>query len=154
MDILTQLGGLVLGSVPTILLFVLLIVAYDVLVRKPLAKTLADRTARTGGAVEQARAAIAAAESKTELYEEKLRAVRKELQAEREKRVAGWNADREQALGFARDAARAKAEAARKEIEESSIVARQQIEDATSMLSDEILRAVLPAGARPAEVRQ
>ena len=147
MDILTQLGGLVLGSVPTIVLFVLLIVAYNVLVRKPLAKTLAERTARTGGAVEQARAAIAAAEQKTEVYEEKLRAVRMELQAEREKRVAQWNADREGALAYARDAARSKVDAARKEMEDSTAVARQQIEDATAMLSDQILRAVLPGSS-------
>lgn len=154
MDILTQLGGLVLGSVPTIVLFVLLIVAYNVLVRKPLAKTLADRNARTGGAVEQAREAIAAAEQKTALYEEKLRAVRMELQAERDKRVAQWNADREHALGYARDVARAKVDAARKEIEDSTAVARQQIEDATAMLSDQILRAVLPGSAPRAEVQQ
>ncbi len=154
MEILTQLGGLVLGSVPTIVLFVLLIVAYDVLVRKPLAKTLAERTARTGGAVEHAREAIAAAEQKTAVYEEKLRAVRAQLQVEREKRVAEWNKDREQALGYARDAARAKVESSRKELEDSMVVARQQIEDATSMLSEEILRAVLPAGARLSEVRQ
>jgi F-type H+-transporting ATPase subunit b len=154
MDILTQLGGLVLGSVPTIVLFVLLIVAYNVLVRNPLAKVLAERNARTGGAVEQAREAIAAAEQKTALYEEKLRAVRMELQAEREKRMAEWNADREHALAYAREAARAKVDAARKEMEDSTATARQQIEDATAMLSDQILRAVLPAGASRVEVQQ
>jgi len=154
MEILTQLGGLVLGSVPTIVLFILLIVAYNVLVRKPLAKTLAERNARTGGAVEQAREAIAAAEQKTALYEEKLRAVRMELQADREKRVAGWNSDREHALGVARDAARLKVDVARKEIEDSTTTARQQIEDATAMLSEQILRAVMPSGAPRSEVQQ
>ena len=49
--ILTQLGGLFLGSVPTIVFFVLLVIAYGYLVRRPLDKVLAERRARTVGAV-------------------------------------------------------------------------------------------------------
>jgi F-type H+-transporting ATPase subunit b len=59
--ILNKLGGLVLGSVPTIVLFLLLLAAYAVLVRRPLDKVLAERRARTSGAVEKAREAIARA---------------------------------------------------------------------------------------------
>ena len=62
-QILKQLGGLVLGSVPTVIFFILLVVLYGALVRRPLEKTLAERRARTSGAVEQARGAIAAAEA-------------------------------------------------------------------------------------------
>ena len=40
-QILSQLGGLVLGSVPTIVFFLLLVVAYGVLVRRPLDHVLA-----------------------------------------------------------------------------------------------------------------
>ena len=79
MDILNQLGGLVLGSVPTIVLFVLLVIAYSLLVQKPLVKTLEERRARTTGAVEQARGAIAAAEAETAVFEDKLRAARTEV---------------------------------------------------------------------------
>jgi F-type H+-transporting ATPase subunit b len=60
-QILNQLGGLVLGSVPTIVLFITLVAAYGFLVRRPLDRVLAERRARTSGAVEQARGAIAAA---------------------------------------------------------------------------------------------
>ncbi len=59
-QILNQLGGLVLGSVPTMVLFLILVVAYGLLVRGPLDKVLAQRRTRTSGAVEQARGAIAA----------------------------------------------------------------------------------------------
>ena len=59
-----------LGSVPTIVLFLLLLAAYAVLVRRPLDKVLAERRARTSGAVEKAREAIAAAEAETAAYEE------------------------------------------------------------------------------------
>jgi len=62
-QILNQLGELVLGSVPTMILFILLVAAYGTLVRRPLDRVLAERRARTSGAVERARAAIAKAES-------------------------------------------------------------------------------------------
>lgn len=154
MDILNQLGGLVLGSVPTILLFLLLIVAYGFLVRRPLDRTLAERTSRTSGAVEQAKSAIAAAEAETGVYEEKLRAARQEIQAAREKRVQQWHAERDAALNAARAEAHGKVQSARAEIEASAVTARQQIEDATGTLSEQILRAVLPAGAGLSEARQ
>ncbi|WP_433984923.1 hypothetical protein RBB78_11920 [Tunturiibacter empetritectus] len=70
-QILNQLGGLVLGSVPTMVLFILLVAAYGLLVRRPLDRVLAERRARTSGAIEQARRAIAAAEAETAAYEEK-----------------------------------------------------------------------------------
>jgi F-type H+-transporting ATPase subunit b len=72
-EILRQLGELVLGAVPTMILFILLVMAYGILVRRPLVRVLADRRARTTGAVEQAKGAIAAAEAETSAYEEKLR---------------------------------------------------------------------------------
>src|SRR6202020_3532503 len=80
-QILQQLGGLVLGSVPTMVLFILLVAAYGLLVRRPLDRVLAERRARTSGAVEQARGAIAAAEAETSLYEDRLRAARSEIMA-------------------------------------------------------------------------
>jgi F-type H+-transporting ATPase subunit b len=46
MEILNQLGGLMLGSVPTIVFFVLLVLAYNVLVQKPLNATLKENGAR------------------------------------------------------------------------------------------------------------
>ena len=147
MDILNQLGSLVLGSVPTIIMFLLLVIAYNVLVAGPLEKTLAERRARTSGAVEQARGAIAAAEAETTAYEEKLRAARAELQREREQRMAEWQRQKDAALNDARSQAQERVRAARQEIEASAAVARAQMEQAASLLSEQILRAVLPAGA-------
>ena len=154
MEILNQLGSLVLGSVPTIIFFILLIAAYGLLVRRPLERTLAERRSRTTGAVEQARGAISAAEAETAVYEDKLRAARAEILAAREKRVKQWHAERDAALAEARAAAQGKVQGARQEIEASALAARQQIEDATSMLSEQILRAVLPAGTNLSEARQ
>jgi F-type H+-transporting ATPase subunit b len=145
MEILNQIGGLVLGSVPTMVFFILLVILYGFLVRRPLDRTLAERRARTSGAVEQARGAIAAAEAETSVYEDKLRAARSEIMAARERRLQQAQAEREKALAAARAAAQERIGAAKREIEAASVEARQQIEGATALLSEQILRAVLPA---------
>ena len=154
MEILHQLGGLVLGSVPTMVFFLLLVAAYGWLVRKPLEKTLAERRARTTGAVEKARGAIAAAEAEATVYEEKLRSARSEIMAARERKLQQWQAERDQAVKAARDAAQARVNAAKQEIEGMSVGARKQIEEATALLSEQILRAVLPAATQLSEARQ
>ena len=153
MEILHQLGGLVLGSVPTMVFFRLLVAAYGVLVRKPLDKTLAERRARTTGAVERARTAISAAEAEATVYEEKLRAARSEMMAARERKVQQWQAERDQAVKSAREAAHTRVNAARQEIEGMSAGARTQIEESTAQLSEQILRAVLPSGTKLSEAR-
>ncbi len=144
--LLKQLGELVLGSVPTMILFILLVLAYEALVRRPLDRVLAERRARTTGAVEQARGAIAAAEAETSVYEDKLRSARAELLTQREHRIAGWNAEREQMLGEVRRTAGDRVGAAKSEIERGAGAARAQIESSSSELSSRILAAVLPAG--------
>jgi F-type H+-transporting ATPase subunit b len=154
MEILHQLGGLVLGSVPTMVFFLLLVAAYGTLVRRPLDKTLAERRARTTGAVERARTAISAAEAEATVYEEKLRAARSEMMAARERKVQQWQADRDQAVKGAREAAQARVNAAKQEIEAVSDGARKQIEESTAELSEQILRAVLPSGTNLSEARQ
>ncbi len=154
MEILHQLGGLVLGSVPTMVFFLLLVAAYGILVRKPLDETLAERRSRTSGAVERARTAISAAEAEASVYEEKLRAARSEMMAARERKVQQWQADRDQAVKSARETAQSRVNAARNEIEEMAAGARKQIEESTAQLSEQILRAVLPAGTNPSEARQ
>ncbi len=154
MEILEQIGGLVLGSVPTMIYFILLIVLYNTLVRRPLEKILAERRARTSGAVEQARGAIAAAEAETAVYEDKLRAARADVLAAREHLMQKWNGERDAALDQVRSASQEKVRAARKQIEDSAATARLQIETATETLSEQILRAVLPSGANTTGVRQ
>ncbi len=146
-QILHQLGGLVLGSVPTIVFFLLLVVAYGLLVRRPLDKILAERRARTTGAIEQARGAISAAEAETAVFEDKLRAARAEIFAAREQLLKQWTGERDQALEQARSITQEKVHAARQSLEQSSLLARKQIEQMSGELSAQILKAVLPANA-------
>jgi len=152
--IVRQLGELVLGSVPTMVLFLLLVLAYGMLVRRPLDKVLAERAARTSGAMEQARGAIAAAEAETSAYEEKLRAAKNEIFQAREHKLKQWNAERDGAVEQARQATQEQIKSARQEIEQSSSMARLQIEGLSLELSAQIMKAVLPEGVSAPEVTQ
>lgn len=151
-EIFNQLGGLFLGSIPTIVLFLLLLAAYGVLVRRPLDRVLSERAARTTGAVEQARGAMSAAEAETAVFEGKLRAARVEIAAAREHRLKLWNEQRERTLQQARAATAEKIRAGKAGIEQSAETARQQIETMSGELSAQVLRAVLPSADVPAEV--
>ncbi len=145
---------MILGAVPTMILFVLLVIAYTVLVRKPLEKTLEERRIRTSGAIEQARGAIAAAEAETAVYEDKLRAARGEILADRERRLKQRQAERERALTVARESAGEKIRAAKTDIESSADAARRQIEGAVAELGDRIVQVLLPKAVGAGEVRQ
>ena len=153
-QILNQLGELVLGSVPTMVMFILLVAAYGFLVRRPLDRILAERRARTSGAVEQARSAIAAAETETTQYEDKLRNAKNEIFQMRDRKLKQWNAERDAAVEQVRKTAQEKIKTARQDIEQSASAARVQIEGMSAELSAQVLRAVLPAGISAPEVTQ
>ena len=152
-QILHQLGELVLGSVPTMVLFILLVAAYGFLVRRPLDRVLAERRARTSGALEQARNAIGTAESETEAYEEKLRAAKAEIFQARDQKLKQWNAEREAALALVRQHMLERVRGARQEIEQSTQEAQLQIVALSDDLSSRIIKAVLPVTV-PSEVAQ
>jgi len=153
-QILNELGGLVLGAVPTMILFILLVIAYGLLVRRPLERILAERRARTSGAMEQAKGAMAAAEAETGAYEEKLRKAKAELFEARERRLKQWATERETALEQVRKIAQERVSSARQGIEQGVVEAKSQIEDTSAELSSRVLAAVMPASVKPAEVAQ
>jgi F-type H+-transporting ATPase subunit b len=142
-----QLGGLVLGSVPTMLLFLVTLAAYRLLVHTPLKKVLAERYARTQGAIEKAAAAIAAAEAKTAEYEERVRAARAGIFRDRHERLHKIHVESELALSEARSASQERVATAVIAIEESATAARLQMDSLLGELTSEVLRAVVPSGA-------
>jgi F-type H+-transporting ATPase subunit b len=152
MEILQQLGELVLGSLPTIALFLLIVAAYTLLVHRPLHRVLAERRELTTGAVDRAREAISTAELKTEEYEGRLRSARQGVTLAREHRMQQWTTEREEVLSSARERAQMKVKTAKVELEQSASEARLQIERTVDQLAAQVLAAVLPgnesAGAR------
>jgi F-type H+-transporting ATPase subunit b len=149
-----KIGELLLGAVPTMVFFIVLVIAYGFLVRRPLDAVLAERRKRTSGAVEQARSAMSAAEAETAVFEDKLRAARAEIYAARDQRLIKWAAEREAILAEARALTAAKINGAKAELERSTNEARTQIEAMSGELSAKILRAVLPAGVAGTEAAQ
>lgn len=144
-EMLRQLGDLMLGSVPTMIIFLVLVLGYRFILFGPLSRVLAERRERTSGAVEKAHAAIAAADAKTQEYEAKLRAARAEIFRQREHRVQQWAAQRDTALASARLAAEERVAQAREAVEAEAVEARRQLQGAVDQLAAQILRAVLPS---------
>jgi len=149
-EILRQLVTLLIGSIPTMVIFLILLVAYHQLVHGPLLRTLAERRARTSGAVEKAQAAIAAAEKRTAEYDAKLREARVALMRAREELLHQWQTEREAAIEQVRATTRGQVDAALRDIEKSTIAARKKIESMSGELATQVVDAVLPTagGAR------
>ena len=146
-EIIQQLQALFLGAIPTALLFIVLVLAYQFLVQGPLTATLKERHARTEGAVEEAHKAIAQTEARAAEYAARLRQARAEIFKAREERIKQWNAERDAALDAARKAAGAKVSQARVELETEATRARETVQASVAELAGQVVRAVLPATA-------
>lgn len=148
-ETLTQIGRLLLGSVPTIVIFLLLYGLYTVLVHKPLTRVLAERRARTQGAIEKARADVASAEARTTEYEQRLREARLALFKAQEARRAQASQARAAVVAEARKRAQGQVDQARTAIETEKAQAKTVLEAESGRLASEIIRTVLePALAR------
>jgi F-type H+-transporting ATPase subunit b len=151
-ETLRQIGELLLGSVPTIIFFLLLYGLYTVIVHKPLARVLAERHARTQGAIEKAKADIATAEARTAEYEQRLREARLSLFKAQEARRARSLQARAEAVAQARKRAQVEVEQARAAIEGDKKVAMSSLEAEAGRLAAEIIRTVLEPALSSAPV--
>ena len=150
-ETLRQIGELLLGSIPTIIFFLLLFGLYVGIVHKPLAKVLAERRERTQGAIEKAKADIATAEARTAEYEKRLRDARLALFKAQEARRARAAQARAEAVAEARKRAQVQVEQARAAIEADKKVAIGTLDQEVGRLASEIIRTVLePAVSSPA----
>ena len=150
-ETLQQLGGLLLGSIPTIIMLLVMYGAYTVIVHKPLAKILAERRAKTEGAIEKARADVAAAEARTAEYEQRLREARAALFKTQEARRQAALRARSAAVAAARAKAQEQVKQAREAMERDKSAAQEGLQGETARLAAEIVRSVLrpvTAGAR------
>lgn len=142
-DTLVQIGELLLGSVPTIMFMLALWAAYTLLVHRPLMKVLAERYRKTEGAVQRARADIAATEARTAEYEQKLREARLAMLKTVEVRRQKAAQVRDAALAEARAKAQTQIEQAREAIAKDKELAKTNLQAESEKLATEIIRAVL-----------
>jgi F-type H+-transporting ATPase subunit b len=146
---LKQLGELLLGSVPTALMLIFLWTVYSALVHKPLARVLAERRSKTEGAIEKARADVAAAEARTAEYEQRLREARAAVFKAQEARRKQAVEARAAAVAAARAKAQQQIEAAKAGIENDKVAAQANLQAESVRLATEIVGRVL----RPVEAR-
>lgn len=154
-ETLRQVGNLLLGSVPTIIFFLILFGLYTVIVHRPLMRVLSERRARTQGAIEKAKADIASAEARTAEYEQKLRDARLALFKAQEARRSQAAQARAAVIADARKNAHAQVEQARAALENDKAAAKTSLQAEAGRLAQEIIRTVLepamattPAGGR------
>jgi len=145
---LQQLGELLLGAVPTVIMLGLLYALYTAIVHKPLRRVLEERHNKTEGAIEKSKADIAAAEARTSEYEQSLREARAAVfRAQEAKRQVAMQA-RAKAVAEARNRAQAQVQTAKAAIEKDRVAAEQGLQGEAAALAQEIVRRVLqPAGA-------
>jgi F-type H+-transporting ATPase subunit b len=149
---LQQLGELLLGAVPTVLLLGALYILYTFLVHRPLTAVLAERRSRTQGAMEKARADIAAAEARTAEYEQRLREARQKIFKNQETRRQHASQLRGQAVNQARARGQEQVKQARAALEEDKHQAMSKLQSDAERLAAEIVRVVLRPLAAPSEV--
>ena len=146
-ELLKQLGDLALGAIPTMILFILLVLAYRFILFGRLEKTREERRERTAGALEKSRQAIGQADVRTQEYEARLRAARAEIFRNREQRMQRLNADKDSALAVARLAAQQRVESAQTALNAQAADSRKQIEASANQLAAQVLAVVLPSAA-------
>jgi F-type H+-transporting ATPase subunit b len=147
-ETLRQLGELLLGAVPTVILLALLYALYATIVHKPLQRVLAQRRSKTEGAIEKSRADIAAAEARTSEYEQRLREARAAVfRGQEARRKAALDA-RSAAVNEARSRAQVQVRTAKADIDKDREAAQSALQGDAQSLATEIVRRVLePAGA-------
>ena len=139
---LRQLGGLLLGSIPTIILFLVLFASYRFLLHGPLERVLSERRDKTEGALEKARADIAAAEARTAEYEKALREARLAVfnaQEERRQRVAEARAA---AVTDARKVADAQVREAKEALEKEIAASKVSLRAEGERLATEVIESI------------
>jgi F-type H+-transporting ATPase subunit b len=146
--VLHQIGELLLGSVPTILLFLLTWAMYNFIVHRKLMAVLDERRAKTEGAVEKAKRDIAAAEAKAAEYEERIRHARVAILKAAEERRRQLMEARAKTLAEAKVTVEVQVKAARAALEKEVAEAKVRLQAEAESLAAIIVRTVLrPAGA-------
>ena len=148
---LQQLGELLLGAVPTVILLAALYILYTFLVHRPLTAVLAERRHRTQGAMEKARADIAAAEARTADYEQRLREARQKIFQDQEARRQQASQSRSQTVTEARTRAQEQVNQARAAMEEDKKQAMSKLQADAARLASDIVRTVLRPMTSPSQ---
>jgi len=157
MEIFQQLEQLFLAAVPTVVLVFLFYLFARWSFFGPIARVMAERTARSSGARREAESLRAAAQEKDRAHRDALRKARAEIFAEQDAARHKALDERNAAVQQARNRANEEIHAAKKRIAADLEAARAELERSGEQLAEAIVSAVLERrplapgreGARP-----
>jgi F-type H+-transporting ATPase subunit b len=150
--ILKSLGQLLLNAVPALFSLLIVWAAYRLIVYTRLQQVLAERRARTEGAIEEAKREIASAEERTAEYERRVREARAQIYLGQEAQSRRTMEERSKALAEARKQAEAMVRNARAALEQDTQAAKgalqQQAETLANAIIESVLKPAVTAGGR------
>jgi F-type H+-transporting ATPase subunit b len=142
-ETLTQLGELLLASIPTIIFLLIVWGAYRMIVHKRLEQVLAERYQLTEGAIQQAQAEIKSAEARTAEYELRVREARTQIYKIQEARRQQIMESRNAALTQARQQAEEMIQSARMALEQDKMAAQIGLQQQADTLANQIIESIL-----------
>ena len=143
MDTLKQLGELLLASIPTIVFLLIVWGSYRTIVQKKLQQVLAERHARTEGAVHEAQSQIARAEARTAEYEQRLREARSQIYRAQEARHRHIMEKRNAALTEAHRQADEMVKRSHADLERDAKEAQATLQRQAEALAAQIIHSIL-----------
>ena len=141
--ILKSLGQLLLNAIPALFSLLIVWAAYRLIVYTRLQQVLAERRARTEGAIEEAKKEIASAEERTAEYERRVREARSQIYHAQEAHSRRTMEERSKALDEARKQAEGMVHSARTGIEKDVLAAKAALQQQADSLANAVIESVL-----------
>lgn len=148
-DLIHQLGDLLLGAVPVIIIVISFYFVLRSLFFKPILKVMEERQSRTLGAQREAEAAQARAAEKVKQYEEALRQAKAKVYLEQEAEHKKLLDERTAFLKEARGKSAAEVSQAKERVAGELQSAKKDIEATASQLAMEIAGRILRGPGGP-----
>jgi len=140
---LHALGGILLKSIPTVVLLLFLYFYLKSMLFGPLTRVLKQRDELTSGTRDAAEKSLKDAERKVSEYEAKMREARSEVYREQEETRKRWLADQTSQVDGARERTAHTVRQAKEEMTVEVTGARETLAESSAALADQIATAVL-----------
>jgi F-type H+-transporting ATPase subunit b len=140
---LHALAGILLKSIPTVVLLLFLYFYLKVMLFGPLNRLLKQREELTAGTRHAAQKSLKDAERKVQEYEAKMREARAEVYREQEETRKNWLADQTSQVDSARERTGRTVQQAKEQMTAEITAARESLAASAGALADQIATAML-----------
>ena len=140
---LHALGGILLKSIPTVVLLIFLYFYLKLMLFGPLTRVLQQRDELTAGTRHAAQKSLKDAERKVSEYEAKMREARAEVYREQEETRKRWLEDQASQVDSARERTGQTVHEAKEQMAVEITAARQSLAESSAALADQIATTVL-----------